>query len=104
MIRRPPRSTRKESSAASDVYKRQTKHQEDQSKSAQKKARRIPHKSRHRHKRHRPEKSSRRDTGDNYETQRRQNAMRKLEAQLEKGEEVWGNDMYFEKVLSQKDE
>eukprot|EP00826_Nyctotherus_ovalis_P056408 TRINITY_DN7603_c0_g1_i1.p1 TRINITY_DN7603_c0_g1~~TRINITY_DN7603_c0_g1_i1.p1 ORF type:complete len:100 (+),score=21.85 TRINITY_DN7603_c0_g1_i1:27-326(+) len=84
--------------------KRVTKHQEDQSKSAQKKARRIPHKSRHRHKRHRPEKSSRRDTGDNYETQRRQNAMRKLEAQLEKGEEVWGNDMYFEKVLSQKDE
>ncbi|GAB5780959.1 hypothetical protein JMUB7526_28410 [Staphylococcus aureus] len=26
MIRRPPRSTRKESSAASDVYKRQDKH------------------------------------------------------------------------------
>eukprot|EP00826_Nyctotherus_ovalis_P051059 TRINITY_DN6351_c0_g1_i5.p1 TRINITY_DN6351_c0_g1~~TRINITY_DN6351_c0_g1_i5.p1 ORF type:complete len:129 (+),score=19.32 TRINITY_DN6351_c0_g1_i5:30-389(+) len=26
MIRRPPRSTRKESSAASDVYKRQTSH------------------------------------------------------------------------------
>ncbi|CZR83255.1 hypothetical protein CDFC105_43975 [Clostridioides difficile] len=26
MIRRPPRSTRKESSAASDVYKRQTFH------------------------------------------------------------------------------
>ena len=27
MIRRPPRSTRKESSAASDVYKRQEKHE-----------------------------------------------------------------------------
>jgi len=26
MIRRPPRSTRKESSAASDVYKRQYRH------------------------------------------------------------------------------
>ena len=26
MIRRPPRSTRKESSAASDVYKRQSRH------------------------------------------------------------------------------
>ncbi|WP_460365991.1 hypothetical protein [Staphylococcus aureus] len=28
MIRRPPRSTRKESSAASDVYKRQVTHRE----------------------------------------------------------------------------